>query len=181
MLKHIVVGLTSAFAAFFTYVAIQPSAFSVSRAATIAAPPAAVFAHVNELRKWDAWSPWAKKDPAAKVAYSGPASGVGSAFAWSGNKDIGEGQMTIVEARANERVGIRLDFVKPFAGSSDVAFDLKPAGAGTHVTWTLTGQHGFVERAFLLMMGIKMDQMVGADYEKGLAGLKAVVEAAPKG
>lgn len=181
MLKHIVVGLTSAFAAFFTYVAIQPAAFTVSRTTQIAAPPAVVFAHIVELRKWDSWSPWAKKDPAAKVAFAGPAAGVGSVFSWSGNKDVGEGKMTIVEASANQRVGIKLEFVKPFAGTSDVAFDLQPVGDKTSVTWSLSGNHGFVERAFMLMMGVKMDEMVGNDYAKGLAALKAVVEAAPKG
>lgn len=180
MLRHIVIGLTSAFAAFFTWVAVQPSAFTVSRSATIAAPAAAVFAEINELMKWNAWSPWAKKDPAARTAYAGPASGVGSKFAWSGNKDIGEGEMTIVESRPVERVGLQLDFTKPFAGKSDVAFDLKPEGAGTVVTWSLTGNHGFVERAFMAMMGVNMNDMVGGDYEKGLASLKAVVEAKPK-
>jgi uncharacterized protein YndB with AHSA1/START domain len=180
MLKHIVVGLTSAFAAFFTYVAIQPAAFTVARSTTIAAPPAAVFAHVDELRKWDAWSPWAKKDPNARFAYGGPRSGVGSEFAWSGNNDVGEGKMTIVESHPNERIGIRLDFVKPFTGSSNVAFDIRPDGDRTSVTWSISGRQDFIERAFMLMMGIRMDDMIGADYEKGLAALKAVVETTPK-
>lgn len=181
MLRHILVGLTSAFAAFFTYVAIQPAAFTVTRSISIAAPPAAVFPHINELKRWDAWSPWAKKDPTAKIAYSGPAAGVGSTFAWSGNKEIGEGEMRIVESRPVDRIALKLAFTKPFAGGNDVAFDLKPAGEGTQVTWSLAGNHGFVERAFLLMMGIKMDAMIGGEYEKGLAALKQVVETAPKG
>lgn len=181
MMRHIVIGLTSAFAAFLTYVAMQPAAFTVARTIAIAAPPAAVFAHIDNLRKWDAWSPWAKKDPAAKVAFAGPATGVGAQFAWSGNKDIGEGRMTIDESRPNERIGIKLEFTKPFAGTSNVAFDLRPNGDKTVVTWTISGHQDFIERAFVLMLGIKMDDMIGKDYEQGLAALKAVVEAAYKG
>lgn len=181
MLKNILVGFVSAMSAFLTYVWLQPAAFTVTRSTTIAAPPAAVFAEIGDFKRWNAWSPWAKKDPAAKVAYSPVSTGEGAAFAWSGNREIGEGKMTIVESRPNEKLGLHVEMVKPFKGSSLAAFTLQPAGQGTSVTWTLSGENGFFERAAMMMIGIDMDEMVGADYEKGLANLKAVVEGAPKG
>lgn len=180
MFRNILIGFVSAMAAFLTYVAMQPAAYMVTRTATIGAPPQAVFPHVNSFRKWDAWSPWAKKDPKAKGEHSGPESGEGASFAWSGNKDVGEGRMTLVESKPNERVGIKLDFTTPMQGTSHATIALKPEGAGTSVTWSLSGENGFVGRAIMMLMGIKLDKMIGDDYEKGLANLKAVVEAGPK-
>ena len=57
-------------------IAGRPDEFVVSRSATISAPPEKVFVHVNELCKWENWSPWAKIDPHAKSVYEGPAAGV---------------------------------------------------------------------------------------------------------
>lgn len=181
MFKNILIGFVSAMSAFLTYVAMQPAAYTVTRSAVMAAPPAAVFPHIDDFRKWNAWSPWAGKDPNARTVYSDPAAGVGATFAWSGNKEIGEGRMTIVDSKPAERVAIRLDLVKPHQGSSGVVLALTPEGSGTRVTWTLNGENGFFDRAVLMMVGIKLDEMIGADYEKGLANLKAVVEAGAKG
>ena len=64
-------------AAFAVYVALQPAEFRIERTATIAAAPADVFAQVNDLHKWQAWSPWAKLDPQAKVTFEGRAGRAG--------------------------------------------------------------------------------------------------------
>ena len=85
MLKKILIALALLIAGFAAVVAMQPSEFRVERTATVAAPPASVFAHVDDLHKWEAWSPWAKLDPAAKVAYEGAPAGKGAGFTWSGN------------------------------------------------------------------------------------------------
>jgi hypothetical protein len=50
-------------------VAMQPSEFRVARSATMSAPALAVFAQVNDFRKWEAWNPWGKIDPAMKQTY----------------------------------------------------------------------------------------------------------------
>src|SRR6185312_10441905 len=109
----------------------------------IPAPPEKVFAQVNELRAWEAWSPWAKKDPNAKSTYSGPASGVGASMAWAGNKEVGEGSMTIVESRVNELVGFKLEFLKPFKATNTAEFTFQPRGNQTVVSWTMTGKSNF--------------------------------------
>jgi uncharacterized protein YndB with AHSA1/START domain len=176
MLKKIVIALVLAVAAFAGYVAMLPSHYSVTRSTLIAAPPDVVFTQVNDFHRWDAWSPWAKLDPNAKAEHSGPLAGKGARFHWSGNEKVGEGSMTILDSRPNEAVGIKLAFVKPFEGESDVAFALKPEADGTRVTWTISGEQTFVERAFCKLMG-GMERVVGPDYEKGLANLKAVAEA----
>jgi len=93
-------------------VALQPSAFRVARSTKIAATPAAVFEHVNDFRKWNAWNPWGKIDPAMKQTYEGAPAGQGAKYSWVGNKDVGEGRMTIVESRPGNLVRIDMQFIK---------------------------------------------------------------------
>ena len=98
MVLKIVIALVAVVAAFAAFVALQPSEYRIARSATIAAPASAVFAQVNDFHKWDAWSPWAKLDPNAKTAFEGPSAGEGAVFAWAGNREIGEGRMTLISA-----------------------------------------------------------------------------------
>ena len=172
MLRKILIGLAVLVALFVIVVAIQPSEFQVDRTATIAAPQAEVFAQVNDLHKWDAWSPWAKLDPNAKIAFEGPEAGQGAAMSWAGNDKVGEGKMTVIESRPNDAVKLKVDFAKPFEGTSKFAF--KPQGEGTSVTWTMSAHHNFLEKAFCLVMNGK--KMIGGDMERGLAQLKSLAE-----
>ncbi len=174
MLKKILLGLAAVLVVFLVVVALQPADFSVTRSATVAAAPAAVFPHVNEPRKWEAWNPWGKLDPAMKLTYFGPTAGVGAAYAWVGNSDVGEGKMTVTESQPNDRIRFNLEFIKPMAGVSDTLFTFKPDGQGTTVTWTMSGKNNFISRAVCLFMS--MDKMVGGSFEKGLAELKTIVE-----
>jgi hypothetical protein len=169
-----IVGIIGIFA---VIVALQPAEYKITRSATIAAPQSTVFAQVNDYHKWNAWSPWAKLDPNCKYTFSGPDSGVGAVFAWAGNDKVGEGKMTITDSKPNESIRMNLDFIKPFADSCITDFTFKPEGAGTAVTWTMAGHKNFVSKAFCLFMD--MDKMVGGDFEKGLASMKALAEAGP--
>ena len=178
VVKFILLGLAVVVVAFVVVVAMQPSEFRVTRTATIDAPPAAVFEQVNDLRKWNAWSPWAKLDPNAKNTFEGPASGKGASFAWAGNSQVGEGRMTITESRPNERVAMKLDFVKPFEATNTTEFTFKPEGGKTVVTWAMSGRNNFVGKAVSLCMNC--DKMIGGQFEQGFANLKAVVETPPK-
>ena len=178
MLKKILLGLVAVIAVFAAYVALQPSDYRVTRSATVAAPPTAVFEHVNDFHKWEAWSPWAKIDPAAKATFEGPPAGQGAVFKWSGNSEVGEGTMTVTESRPNEFVRINLEFVKPMPGTSTTEFTFKPQGDQTAVTWSMFGQNTFITRAICMFMN--QDEMVGGYFEKGLASLKGVAEAAAR-
>jgi hypothetical protein len=174
MIKKILAVLVVLIAAFAGYVALQPDELLVQRQATIAAPPAAVFEQVNDLKKWDAWSPWAKMDPNAKIGFEGPAAGKDAAFTWSGNDKIGEGRMTIVDSRPAELVDIKVDFTKPFENSSSSKFELKPEANQTLVTWSMGGRQNFIEKAMCIVFNGK--KMISDEMEKGLSNLKAVAE-----
>jgi len=174
MLVKILIGVAIVVAALAGYVATRPSEFSVSRSATFAAPAPLVFAQVNELKRWEGWSPWQKKDPQAKNSYAGPASGTGASMSWAGNKEVGVGRMTIAESRPNELVRFKLEFFEPFAATNSAEFAFKQEGGRTAVTWTMRGHNNFVAKAMCLVFD--MDKMVGGDFEAGLAGIKAIVE-----
>lgn len=155
-------------------IAVQPADFRVTRSGTIAAPPADVFAQVNDLHKWEAWSPWAKLDATMKQTYDGAPAGVSAVYSWNGNSNVGEGRMTITESRPSGFIRIKLEFMRPFAGVNDVTFTFKLEGEQTVVTWTMAGTKNFITKAFGLVMS--MDKMVGGMYEQGLAQMKVVVE-----
>lgn len=174
MIGKILIGLAALIVGFVAFVAMQPSKVRVVRTAQISAPPADVFQNVNDLRKWDQWSPWAKLDPNSKVSFEGPQAGEGAVFKWSGNDKVGAGQMRIVESRPAERINIKVDFTKPFEGSTASEFAFKGDGGGTAVTWTSTSHNNFIGKAMCLFVNI--DKMLGGDMEKGLAQLKAAAE-----
>jgi uncharacterized protein YndB with AHSA1/START domain len=178
MLKKILLALVVVVVAFAILVVLQPDEFRVTRSTTISAPPAAVFDHVNDLRKWQAFSPWAKMDPEADVSFEGAPSGTGAVFTWSGNKEVGEGRMTIIASRPHERILFRLDFYEPFEGTNKTEFTFKPEGKHTLVTWSMTGTNSFMFKAIALFMDC--DKMIGGQFEEGLANLKANVESEPR-
>jgi uncharacterized protein YndB with AHSA1/START domain len=178
VLLKVLIALAVVAAVFVVVVALQPSDFRVARTAVIAAPAPVVFAQVNDFRKWGAWSPYDKLDPAMKKTYEGAPAGAGAIYTWVGNSQAGEGRATIVETRPNHLIKIQLDFVKPFAGTAFAEFAFKPEGNQTAVTWTLIGSNNFIAKAVHLFMN--MDKMVGGQFEQGLAEMKSVAEAAPK-
>lgn len=173
IITYIIVALATLF---LVVVAMQPSDFSVSRSTTVSAPSEIVFEQVNDLHKWQAWSPWAKIDPKAAIVYEGPLAGVGAAFAWSGNMQVGQGRMTITESRTNEEIRFKLDFAKPMKGTNIAVFAFKPDGDQTVVSWTMYGKKNFIAKAMGLVMSC--EKMIGGNFEKGLASMKSLAEAA---
>jgi len=150
------------------------SSYVVSRSASIAADPARVHALIDDFHEWRKWSPWEEVDPDLERTYGGAEKGVGATYAWKGNRKAGQGSMEIT-ASTPERVDVALAFLKPFKSESKVTLALSPAGNGTDVTWTMSGE----QKGFAAIFGkiFSMDKLVGKDFEKGLAQLKAAAEA----
>lgn len=178
MLKKILIALVVLVAALLIVAAFQSDTYRVERSVTIAAPAAAIFPQINDLRLAQVWSPWVKLDPAAKYTFEGPSAGVGAINAWAGNSNVGEGRQAIVASRPNELVRINLEFYKPMAGAAVAEFALKPAGNDTVVTWSMAGPKNYISKVVCLF--ISMDNMIGGQFETGLANLKNVVETAAK-
>ncbi|MBN8532973.1 MAG: SRPBCC family protein [Rhizobiales bacterium] len=153
----------------------KPDTFRVERRLSVAAAPEAIFPHINDLETWQAWSPWARKDPNAKNTFGAVRAGKGASMRWEGNKEVGTGTMTITETVPDSSVTMRLDFEKPFKATNVAQFELRPAGALTEVIWSLHGPAPLMTKIMDLLMN--MDRMIGRDFEAGLANLKARVEA----
>lgn len=174
ILGIIAVVLVVAVAAVLLYAATKPDSFDVRRALNIKAPPDKIFALINDLHGWGAWSPYEKKDPAMKRTFSGAASGKGAIYEWDGNKNVGKGRMEIIDASAPSKVVIKLDFISPFEGHNTAEFTMDAKGDGTDVTWAMHGPAPFISK--VMQVFINMDTMIGKDFEAGLANLKTLSE-----
>lgn len=174
MLKKLLIGLVVLVLVLVAVIASRPSTYHVERAAVVAAPPAVVFAEINDFHAWTHWSPWAHRDPQMTQSFDGPATGVGATYGWTGNNEVGEGRMIIIESRPPERVALKLEFIKPMAGSALTTFTVMPTAQGTSVTWAMDGESDFLHKAVGLVMD--MDAMIGKDFEDGLGKLKSYAE-----
>ena len=174
MLKKIAISVVVLVAALLAYAATRPDTFRVERTTSIKAPPEKIFALINDLHDWVAWSPFEKKDPAMKRTLSGAPNGKGAVYEWEGNKEIGKGRMEITETSPPSRVSIKLDFVEPFEAHNVVDFTLVPQGDATNVTWAIHGPNPFISRVIGIFCN--MDRMIGKDFEAGLADLKTIAE-----
>ena len=154
--------------------ATRPDHFRVQRATLVQAPADRIYPLISDLRQFNTWNPYEKKDPNIVGAYSGPASGAGAAYAFTGNKDVGKGAIKITSATP-EVVRMDLVMLEPFKADNRVEFRIEPAGSATKVTWQLEGKSPFIAKVVQLFLD--MDSMVGKDFEAGLAGLKRLAEA----
>lgn len=173
MLLNVLVIVAAVIAAFLTFAATRPGSFRVERQATINAPADRIFARLQDFHEWAAWSPWEKIDPAMQRSFSGPASGVGAAYAWDGPK-VGAGRMEILESTPPRGLVIKLDFTRPFEAHNTIRLSLADAGPATTITWTMDGKNTFMGKVMSVV--INMDKMVGKDFETGLANLKSISE-----
>lgn len=149
--------------------------FSLTREVTVDAAPERVREFLVDFRSWRAWSPWEDMDPGMQRTYSGPAQGLGARYQWSGNAKAGEGEMEIVDVRPS-RVAVGLTFHAPVPAENVVTFDLQgQEGSGpTQVACTLTGSRTAVMQLFGKLV---LDQVLAKEFERGLAALRAAVEA----
>lgn len=177
MLKKILLGLVAivgvAVAVVLILASQQPDEFRVERTVSINAPAEKIVTHVEDFHQWGGWSPYEQLDPAMQRTFSGPPAGKGSVYEWSGNSDVGQGRMEILEA-SPAKVAIKLDFYKPMEASNVAEFILQPKGDATDVTWAMAGPMPFISKVICVFVDI--DRMVGSDFEKGLANLKKVSE-----
>lgn len=176
MIAKILLIVAALVVVFIIVAALQPADFRVERSITIAAPAAIPFAQLNDLNKWQEISPFAKLDLKAKYTFTSQTVGEGASMAWAGNAQIGAGRMTIIASKPNELIRMRMDFEKPFKGTSTADYTFtSTAGNQTTVRWSLNGTKNFISKAMGLI--VSMDRMMGSQFEEGLATLKSLSEA----
>lgn len=174
MIKKIALAIVVILVIILGMAAMQPSSFSVKREIAIKAPPEKIIPLVSDFHNWGSWSPWEHLDPKMKRTFSGADNGKGAAYAWEGNDDVGAGRMEITDVTVPSKVDIKLDFLRPFESHNTTEFTLTPQGDATTVTWNMTGPMPFITK--IMSVFVSMDKMIGKDFEKGLANLKAAAE-----
>jgi len=170
----IAIMLAAAIAVILALAATKPGTIRVQREIDIKAPAEKIFALISDFHQWVSWSPYEKKDPAMKRTYGGAVSGKGATYAWDGDRNVGSGRMEILEAAPPSKIVIKLDFFTPFEGHNTAEFTMLPQGDGTQVTWLMHGPANFMSR--LIQVFIDLDNMIGRDFEAGLANLKTITE-----
>lgn len=179
MLKKIIGSIIAVLAILVGLGFVLPDKTHVERSILVEAPPEKVFALVSDFHQWNRWSPWADLDPATEYQITG--AGVGHTMSWtSKDPNVGAGVQTVTAMEPPFKLVTALEFGD--MGKADATFTLAPEGAGTRVVWALDSKMRdgvpFLMQPVATYMGFFMDGMVGADYEKGLARLKAAAEAA---
>lgn len=173
MLKTISLLLLAGVAGVLVVAALRPATFQVTRSATVQVPPEQLHPLINDMRQFNTWNPYSRKDPAMRAEYRGPQAGPGAALHFQGNKDVGKGSLQIVDS-APAKVTMQLHMIEPFEGRNTVEFTLRPHGQATEVTWAMHGASPYMAR--LVGLFIDMDRMIGRDFEAGLANLKQRAE-----
>lgn len=172
MLETIIVIVVAVIAIVLGIATLKPNAFRVQRSIDVNAPPETIQPLITDFRRWAAWSPYERLDPAMAKNYGGAPSGVGAVYEWNGKK-AGAGRMEILDATP-AKVTIKLDFTKPMPAHNTAEFLFEPAGTGTAVTWAIFGPTPFMTKVFTTF--VSMDKLVGKDFETGLASLKRLAE-----
>ena len=174
MWEIVIMAVVVLIAAVLIFAATKPDSFGVRRATSIGAAPDKIFPLINDFKHWGSWSPYEKKDPAMKRAFSGAASGKGAVYEWDGNNQVGKGRIEIIDVTPPSRVTIKLDMIKPMEGHNIVDFTLEPQGGATQLTWAMRGSCAYMAK--LMGLVLNMDKMIGRDFEIGLANLKTLAE-----
>ncbi len=178
VVKKIGIGLVALIVALCVVIALQPSSYSVQRSTTIEAPPEVVYGILSDLNRFESWSPFARIDPATKVTVTGAAGEPGQKYEWTGNDDVGAGEMSITSVEPGKHVKVDMRFIRPFESTARVTFSVAPEGAGSKATWGMDADNNFMGKAVGLVMD--MDKMLGAQFDEGLANLKRISEADAK-
>lgn len=176
-MKKVLLGIAGALVVTIGGVAaaasMQPATTHIERSVTVSATAADLEPHVSDFTNFVNWSPWTGLDPSQATTFSDPPSGKGAWYTWEGNDDVGKGRMDLTVQEPGKVVH-HLTFIEPFAAEADASILWAAEGDGLKVTWTYDADNDFMGKVMSLFMN--MDDMLGPDYEKGLANLKSNVE-----
>ena len=152
---------------------LLPKTYHVERSTVIKGNKVLIYDLTSNLGKWDLWTPWNKKmDSTAVFELIGPDGKVGVLRKWDG-KVIGNGQMMLTQLVPGELVGYDISFQKG-KYKSQGKLVIETTGDSAKVSWIDEGDLGY--NPISRYMGLFMGKMLTPDFDKGLAGLKKVVE-----
>jgi uncharacterized protein YndB with AHSA1/START domain len=173
MIKKIIFGSVGLVLLLIGIGFLMPSTYIVERNIRINAPAEDIFRYVKNLRQWQRWGVWFKRDPAMQISYSGPESAVGMQSSWI-SESQGSGRMEVIGIEENHRIIYSLYFIDMDMGSTgELVFS--PVEDQTQVTWHDYGDVG--ANPLYRYYGFFMDSIIGDDLQIGLDNLKVISEA----
>src|SRR6185312_376188 len=147
----------------------------VERSQIIRASPRTIFDLIDDLKAWEAWTPY-DPAPGMQKTYSGPARGQGATYSWAGNRQAGQSSITITRSVPYSRIAFDLKMVKPFPACNKALFSLIPQPSCTRVIWARDDRTPYAGKVMGLF--VNLDRKIGDDLELGLTRLKRVAETA---
>lgn len=158
-----------------TYAARKPNSFRIERSLTIHVSPEKLFPLINDLHRWETWSPWGRMDPNMQRSYSGPAQGKNAVYEWRSDSLACAGSMEILSSLPYRKIVIQLNFQKPKQALNYAEFTFDLLGHSTTITWAMFGPVPYPYK--LMGLFFNVDHMLGLEFEKGLDNLKEIAEA----
>jgi len=147
---------------------LGPKEVSVEKSITIDQPISQVFEYASDFNHMIKWNPLMEQDPQAKHTISGKSGKPGSRWSWQG-ESVGKGYYEIKEIVPNKKIVSDLKFIKPWESHSKDIRKFKKTAQGTEVIWIAQSELSYpIER----LVGIFMDERLGATINKGLENLK---------
>jgi hypothetical protein len=108
-----------------------------------------------------------------KREFKGTDGTVGYIYAWSGNKDAGEGEKEIKHIVEGKRIESEIRFVKPMTTSATIIMETESLSDDqTKVSWSNAGTLKYPVNLFVPMM----EKMLPKDMDTSLLTLKNILE-----
>ena len=144
---------------------------NVSIKTTIKAPKETIILYIQNLEKWQMWSPFHAVDPDTENTYSEKKENIATRMDWNG-KVNGIGFMQTEKVTENG-INFHLEFIKPFKSKAKTNFILRELGENKiEVQWDMFGSLPF----FLFFLKKLFNKMITNDFRRGLKRLKSVCE-----
>ncbi len=169
----ILIILTGIIALLFILALFMKRDHYVKRELIINAPVQKVFNFLKLLKNQEKFNTWAKDDAGRNWKYKGTDGTVGFTIAWSGNKNVGEGEKEIMQIVEGKRIETQIRFVKPMATIANVIMETESLSEHqTKVTLINTGTLKYPMNIFIPFAENKFAK----DMDVSLLALKSILE-----
>jgi hypothetical protein len=139
----------------------------------INAPRQKVFDYLKLLKNQEEWNKYSKADPNREEEFIGKDGTVGYIYAWSGNKDAGEGAKEIMNIIEGKRIETEIRFVKPMKTSATIIMETE--SLLNNQTKVSMSNAGILNYPLNIMIPI-FQKMFAKDMDSSLFNLKNILE-----
>ena len=136
-------------------------------------PRQKAFDYLKLLKNQDTFNEGAMAGSDRKREYKGTDGTAGFIYAWSGNKDAGEGEKEIKNIIEGKRIEMEIRFVKPMKTSANIIMEtVSLSDNQTKVSWSNTGTLKYPLNIMIPML----EKSVAKGMDSSLLTLKNILE-----